>query len=110
DVVVDAEKVVGIITALDFTQSPIVRAIRLLNPLVFIVGHKIDVRTARGEGCGGPEQLASPRHTSRVLSLVAPARMRVHNKMGITIGPCSSFDRNARHSAADMGDEDFAFG
>src|ERR1700746_1055247 len=96
--------------ALDFSQSPIVRAICLLDPLAFIVGHEIDVHTARGEGCSGPEQLTGPRHASRVLSLVAPARMRIHDEMRIAIGPCRGFGRDARHGAANMSDEDLAFG
>src|ERR1700745_1584113 len=96
--------------ALDFSQSPIVRAICLLDPVAFIVGHEIDVHTARREGCSGPEQLAGPRHASRVLSLVAPARMRIHDKMGITIRPSGGVWRDARHGAANVGDEDLTFG
>src|ERR1700746_1404290 len=96
--------------ALDFSQSPIVPATFLLDPVAIIVGHEIDVPTARGEGGRGPEQLAGPRHASRVLSLVAPARMRIHDEMRIAIGPCRGFGRDARHGAANMGDGDLAFG
>src|SRR5262245_36794452 len=50
DILVHAEEVVGIVTALDFSQTAVVCAIRLLDPILFIVGHEVDVDAAGGEG------------------------------------------------------------
>src|SRR5262245_64762847 len=56
DVLVHAEQVAGVVAPLDFGQAAIVRAVGLLDPVDFVVGHEIDVDAARGEGCGGLEQ------------------------------------------------------
>src|SRR5262245_63954496 len=68
DILVHAEQVGGVVTPLDLGQAAIVRAIRFLDPVDFVVGHEIDVDAARGEGCGGLEQMASPDRKSTRLN------------------------------------------
>src|SRR5882672_8694129 len=62
DVLVHAERVVGIVAARNFREAAIVRAIRLLHAVIFVARHEIDVDAARREGCGGVEEGACPSH------------------------------------------------
>src|SRR4029079_16395073 len=68
DILVHAEEIVGVVTALDVNQAAVVCAIRFLTPFVFIVGHEVDVHAAGGETRGRIEQSARPCDASRVLS------------------------------------------
>src|SRR5262245_57958038 len=70
DVLVHAEQVDGVVTALDLGQASIVGAIGLLDPVVLIVGHEIDVDAVRRKGCSGLEQMPRPRDAGLVLRLV----------------------------------------
>src|SRR5258707_12723290 len=90
DVLVHAEQVVGIVAALDFSEAAIVRAIRLLDAVIFIARHEIDVDAARREGGSGLKELACPRDAGRILSFVAPARVRIHDEVGVAIWPRGS--------------------
>src|SRR5262245_34040206 len=67
DVLVHAKQVIGVVAALDLSEAAVVCAIRLLHPIVFIVGHEVDVDAAGGEGCGRIEQPASPCDAGRIL-------------------------------------------
>ena len=94
-----------VVAALDLGEAPVVRAIRLLDSVIFIIGHEIDVDTARRIRCGRLKELASPSDAGLILSGLTPARMRIHNEMSVAIRPRRGVRGYARHGTADVGEQ-----
>src|SRR6185312_10044023 len=49
DVLVHAEEIVRVVAALDLGEAPVILAVGLLDPALFVIGHEVDIDAAGRE-------------------------------------------------------------